>query len=198
MTSALTPSGVHEAGHVVVAYALGRRVTLVRLGSHPVPDDHPHAEVLAGSIAGGDTRFGPDLASEISKRFNDGQPLALEHLEWLRAELVICHAGIAAEERLLGSATPEGWTADAQQGAVVVRMLGITDDPDGGAARVERAANIATSLVDALVGSGLDRIAATFSQGAVELDEAAITSLLEESGLRRGNHRELLEELADR
>jgi hypothetical protein len=197
MTSALTPAGVHEAGHVVVAYALGRRVSLVRLGSHPVPDDHPHAEVLAGSIAGGETRFGPDLASEISKRFNDGQPLALEHVEWLRAELVICHAGTAAEERLLGSATPEGWTADAQQGAVVVRMLGITDDSDGGAARVERAANIATSLVDALE-SELERVAARFSQGTVELDEAAITLLLEESGLRRGSHRELLEELADR
>ena len=33
----LTSAAVHEAGHVVVAYALGRRVTLIRLGEQTVP-----------------------------------------------------------------------------------------------------------------------------------------------------------------
>lgn len=195
MISRLSSSAVHEAGHVVVAYVLGRRVSLVRTGSREVPDDHPHAQLLAGSITGGETRFAPDLASEISEHFNSGRQLELEHVEWLLAELVICHAGTAAEERILGRATSEGWTADAQQGAVVVRMLRITDDPDGGAARVERAASIATSLVDEF-GNEIERVAARFSEGQLELDEAAIASLLAESGLSQGSHRRLLDELA--
>jgi hypothetical protein len=108
----LTPAAVHEAGHIVVACALGRRVTLIRLGRRMVPADHPHAELLQGSITGGESRFAPALATDINHRVETGIPLNAVHLEWLRAELVTCFAGALAETRLLGEKRPESELAE--------------------------------------------------------------------------------------
>jgi hypothetical protein len=194
MTSALIPAGVHEAGHVVVACALGRGVTFVRLGSQPVPEDHPHRELLKGSITGGESRFSPAFGLEISKRVKCGLPLTPEHVEWLRIELVTCFAGRLAEVQLLSSASDESWLADAQQAAIIIGFLGIKGDADGGEARIASAGNIADRILVDLSRS-LERVAAKFSQGPSEFDEPAIASLLQQSGIRRGSHRELLHDL---
>jgi hypothetical protein len=191
----LTPSGVHEAGHIVVGYALGRRVTLIRLGRQMVPADHPHAELLQGSVTGGESRFGPALATEINYRVNTEIPLAADHLEWLRAELVTCFAGVLAETRLLGEMNPEGAVADLKQASIIIGLLGITADADGGAARLERAQGIAERVI-AELSACVEQVAATLSQGAREFDEASAHSLLGQSGVSRGTHRKLLDKLA--
>jgi hypothetical protein len=190
----LTPAAVHEAGHIVVACALGRRVTLIRLGRRMVPADHPHAELLQGSITGGESRFAPALATDINHRVETGIPLNAVHLEWLRAELVTCFAGALAETRLLGEKRPESELADLKQASIVVRLLGITADADGGEARVAHAGGIANRLIAELTAS-VEQVAATLSQGPCEFDEASAHPLLKHSGVSRGTHREWLEEL---
>jgi hypothetical protein len=192
--SKLSPSAVHEAGHVVVGYAIGRRVILVRMGSRAVPKDHPH-DVLAGSTVSGETRFGPELVSEINRRSKSGQPFDAEHVEWLRAELVTCYAGALAEVQLLGHASEVGKLADLTQGVHVARMLGITDDPDGGEARLSRAGDAADRVITEHLES-VRLVAERFSQGSVDFDEPALDALLDKSGVRRGSHRNLLDELA--
>jgi hypothetical protein len=191
----LTQAAVHEAGHVVVAYAVGRRVTLIRLGRQTVPSGHPHAELLKGSVTGGESRFGPALATEINHRVNTGIPLAPEHLEWLRAELVTCFAGALTETRLLGETNSGSELADLKQASIIVGLLGITADPDGGAARVDRAGRIAERIIADLLPS-VEQVADTLSQGPCEFDESTAHALLEQSGVSRGTHRELLDELA--
>lgn len=191
----LTRSAVHEAGHVVVAYALGRSVFLLRMGSQAVPKDHPHWDVLEGSVSGAESRFGPSLAAEISQTANSGASLTPEHIEWLRAELVTCLAGRLAELQLLGDSTEEGWLADAQQASVVVGMLGFTSDADGGEARLNRAGHIAEGII-AELAEPHKRVANTLSEGPCELDEEAAHDLLERSGVTAGLHRHLLDALA--
>jgi hypothetical protein len=193
--AALTSTAVHEAGHIVVAYALGRRVTFIRIGRQMVPADHPHAELLQGSVTGGESRFGPALATEINYRVNTGTPLAADHLEWLRAELVTCFAGALAETRLLGEMDPEGAVADLKQASIIVGLLGITADADGGAARLERAEGVAQRVI-AELSACVEQVAAALSQGPCEFDESSAHSLLEQSGVKPGTHRRLLDELA--
>jgi hypothetical protein len=60
----------------------------MRIGSQMVPADHTHADLLQGSVTGGESRFGPALATEINHGVNTGTPLESDHLEWRRAELV--------------------------------------------------------------------------------------------------------------
>jgi hypothetical protein len=192
----LTRAGAHEAGHVVVVYALGRRVTLVRLGREAVPDDHPHIGLLEGAITGAETQFSPALGTEINRRVREGEQLAEEHIEWLQAELVTCYAGALAETQLFGSSTDESALADLQQAAIVVRMLGITADADGGSARLSRAGAIAETIIDDLSGS-LERVAVAFSRGHARLEEAAVNAILDEAGVHNGSHRDLLVDLGN-
>jgi hypothetical protein len=191
----VTPAAVHEAGHVVVGYALGRRVLLIRLGKQTVPTGHPNAELLEGSVTGGESRFGPALATEINDGAQAGIPLTASQIEWLRAELITCFAGALAETRLLGKENSESALADLKQGSIVVGLLGITADADGGAARVERAGGIAERIITELQAC-VEQVAAALSQGPCELDEPAAHSLLDQSGVSRGSHRGLLDELA--
>lgn len=191
----LRPTAVHEAGHIVVAYALGRQVTLVRIGRQTVPSDHPHAELLRGAVTGGESQFGPALASEINHRAKTGFPLDANHIEWLRAELVICFSGFHAEVALLDKMDQDGAVADMKQGSIAVSLLGITADADGGAARVERAEQLAREVI-AELASCVRRVAEVLSIGSCFLDEASAHALLERSGARQGSHRELLERLA--
>jgi hypothetical protein len=74
-------------------------------------------------------------------------------------------------------------------------MLGITNDADGGTARLDRASGIAERILTELSGS-LERVASAFSQAPRDFDEPSITSLLEHSGLSNASHRALLSELA--
>jgi hypothetical protein len=187
-------TAVHEAGHIVVAYALGRRVTLVRIGRQTVPADHPHAELLQGSVTGGESRFGPALGPEISHRIETGAPLATNHIEWLCSELVTCFAGFHAELRLLGEMDQDGALADVAQASIVVRFLGITGDVDGGATRVERAEQIAQTVL-AELSACVERVAAALSEGPCEFNESSAHALLEQSGVQPGSHRKLLDEL---
>ena len=191
----LRPTAVHEAGHIVVAYALGRRVTHVRIGRHAVPGDHPHVELLEGAVTGGESRFGPALASEINHRAKTGLPLDANHIEWLRAELVTCFSGFHAEAALLDKVDQDGAVADMKQGSIAVSLLGITADADGGEARVERAEAIAREVI-AELSPCIRRVAAALSNGPCVLDEPSAQALLEQSGARQGTHRELLERLA--
>jgi hypothetical protein len=191
----LTAAAVHEAGHVVVAYALGRRVTLIRIGRRTVPLEHPHTELLQGSVTGGESRFAPALATEINHRLETGIPLDAGHLEWLRAELVTCLAGALAETRFFGARDSGSELADLKQASIVVTRLGITADADGGAARVDRAGEIADMVILELAEC-VEHVATRLSQGPCELDESSAHSLLEQSGVRRGTHRKLLDELA--
>lgn len=138
----LTPSAVHEAGHIVVAYALGRRVPLIRMGRQMAPVEHPHTSLLRGSVTAGESRFGPPLATEINRRV-EGSPLAASHVEYLRAELVTCLGGTLAETRSFGPRHSGGELADVAQASIVVKLLGISADAGGGAARVARAGRIA-------------------------------------------------------
>jgi len=191
----LTSAAVHEAGHVVVAYALGRRVTLIRLGEQTVPTNHPHTELLKGSVTGGESRFGPALATEIYENVNAGIPLTAGQIEWLRAELVTCFAGALAETRLRGEQNTGSALADLKQGSIVVGLLGINADADGGEARVERAGGIAERIIIELEAC-VEQVATALSQGPCELDEPAAHSLLDRSGVGQGTHRALLEDLA--
>ncbi len=159
-----------------------------------VPADHPHAELLQGSVTGGESRFGPALGTEISHRIETGAPLATNHIEWLRAELVTCFAGFHAELRLLGEMDQDGAVADVTQASIVVRFLGITGDADGGAARVERAEQIAQTVL-AELSACVERVAAALFQGSCEFDESSAHGLLEKSGAKPGAHRRLLDEL---
>lgn len=195
MAGGLSRAAVHEAGHVVVARALGRQVVLVRIGTQAVPDDHPHAGVLAGATAGGETRLGPILGPEIARRADAGEAFDQEHVDWLRAELVICLAGVAAEQQLLGGATAASGVGDTAQGATVARLLGVLGDADGGAARVARAEAIAVAVLDELA-MGLEGFARLLSAGPIELDGAQSSVALEGLGVSSGSHQAMLEQLA--
>jgi hypothetical protein len=188
-------AAVNEAGHAVVGSALGRKVELVKLGTQAVPDDHPQARTLKGSIAGGETRFAPNLVSELRQRYAAGLPYTREQVEWLRTELVTCFAGVMAEVRVLGGATRESGLADMHQAAVVVNNLGISQDADSGERRVGRAEEIAQTIVNELA-TAIERVATTFSSGGGTFDASTVGALLERAGVRRGSHRHLLEDLA--
>jgi hypothetical protein len=190
----LTPTPVHEAGHAVVGYALGRRVTLIRIGREAVPSDHPHAEVLRGAVTGGETRFEPALGAEISRRANSGEALDDHEIKWLRAELVTCFAGIFAELKVFGAFEEGGAAADAQQAAIALRFLGLTTDADGGAARLEHAQVLGQTIIDDL-HSGLQHVAAQLSAGPCELDEPQAQALFSDAGIECGTHEHLLDQL---
>lgn len=191
----LTRGAVHEAGHVAVAYALGRRVTFIRMGRQVVPANHPHVELLQGSVTDGESRFGPALATEINNRVNTGTPLEADHVEWLRAELVTCFGGVLAETTLLGEMDQEGAAADLKQASITIQLLGIRADADGGEARLERAQEVAQRVISELTAS-LEQVATVLSKGPCEFDESSAHRLLEQSGVRPGTHRRLLDELA--
>jgi hypothetical protein len=170
---------------------------LLQLGSKPVPKDHPHASLLAGSTTGGETRFGPDLVSEINRRVKATELLDSEHIEFLRAELVTCFAGSLSETKLLGQASDVGRLADLKQAAVVFNMLGWSHDADGGSARLQRAGDLAEKILRDLA-EGLKRVATKLSEGGpIELDELAAHSSLEEAGIESGSYRDLLDALAE-
>jgi hypothetical protein len=191
----LRPAAVHEAGHAVVGFALGRRVALVRIGSEPVPDDHPQAAVLGGSITGGETRFDPDLIPAMQRQNSAGLPYTPEQIEWLRGELVTCMAGVAAEAELLGASSDDAGTADLRQAAIVANILGITQDADGGARRLQQAETTANAVVNEL-RVAIKRLSATLSEGSRTFDARTMDALLEEAGVTRGSHRSELDKLA--
>lgn len=191
----LTHTPVHEAGHVVVGYALGRRVSLIRIGRQAVPANHPHADVLQGAVTGGETRFEPALGAEISRRANAGETLDDHEIHWLRAELVTCFAGIFAELKVLGAFEDGGAAADVQQAALVLRFLGLTTEADGGAARLEQAQTLAQAIIDDL-HRGLRPIAAQLSIAPCELDELHAHALLSDAGIEPATHVRLLDQLA--
>lgn len=191
----MTHTAVHEAGHVVVGYALGRRVSLVRIGREAVPANHPHAEVLRGAVTGGETRFEPALGAEISRRANAGETLDDHEIHWLRAELVTCFAGIFAELNVFGAFEEGGATADAQQAALVLRFLGLTTEADGGAAFLERAQTLGQAII-ADLHKGLRHIAAQLSTAPCELDELRAHALLSDAGIEPATHVQLLDQLA--
>lgn len=131
------------------------------------PQNHPHAKLLQGSVTGGESRFAPALASEISHRVETGAPLATNHIDWLRAELVVCFAGFHAETRVLGAIDQEGALADVKQASIVIGFLGITRDADGGAARLARAEGIAEQVI-AELSACVERVAGVLSHGPCE------------------------------
>ncbi len=156
----LRPAAVHEAGHAVVGFALGRRVALVRIGTEAVPQDHPQSAALRGSITGGETRFDPDLIPAMQRQHSAGS--------------------VAAETVLLGASSDDAGTADLRQGAIVANILGITQDHDGGARRVQQAEDTANSVVNEL-RLAIKQVAAALSEGQQTFDARTMDALLEEA-----------------
>ncbi|HUY72698.1 MAG TPA: hypothetical protein VMV08_10675 [Gaiellaceae bacterium] len=194
-----TVAAAHEAGHVVVAHALGRDVLQVSFGRAELPHDHPGLPPELQALSNGRTLVGPLWEERLSEQFRDCEPFGDIQIAWLRAEMVMCYAGWIAEQALVGSYRPVGAYADWLKAVTAANLLGLAEMADGHwrisdtiSAELER---IGRLIIEDL-RPGLVRLAETFATIApAEIDEPAIRAMLADLGLARASHVHLLEPL---
>jgi hypothetical protein len=109
-------TAVHEAGHVVVAHALGRDVQRVRIGKGTRRLVTAITRLLIQFDQRPSTR--PDRYSRMSSKIasRPGMRSRRDQLRWLRSQALIACAGPIAEAQLMGrSGTQESAAADFNQ-----------------------------------------------------------------------------------
>ena len=183
---------VHEAGHVIVADAVGRHVLEVTLGRINVPADHPALQAGEWMVGDGRTVIGPLLREQIIEQWESNQPYTQEQVRWLWAELAISMAGVAAEVAVFGSATELGAELDLRQAAAVANTLGLPGDP-AREALVDEAEELAKGIVDQH-RQGLLAVAESFAPPC-SFDVRAVRALLDDLGFAHASHSHRIEEL---
>jgi hypothetical protein len=194
--ASVSRAAAHEAGHVLVGSAVGRRPVLVRIGGRAIENSDPLIRHLgAGAIIGGSTLFEIGLLDEVNERTKvipHAPPLEPRHIEWLRADLVASLAGFVAEEELIGEiadASAKADEVDAVRTAAKLQAAG-----EDGSAQVVGAMAIVREVI-ADLRSEMEAVADAFSSGPPEFDETAIGEILTPLGLQFGSHRALLSRL---
>jgi hypothetical protein len=191
-------SAAHEAGHVIVAHALGRHVLRVRIGNVYLAADHPEDPSGVEMISSGFTLFGPLLADEVEERRRTGTPLTAEHVDWLRSEMVLCFPGLIAEAVLTKSRP--GADADLAQAGAIAEALGKVEVREDGQVHVDAAFHreahgVAQAILADLVRNLIALTEMLAAQPNSEWPEEAIQAALSELGSPEGSHRHLLERL---
>ncbi len=105
-------TALHEASHLVVGHALGRRAVYVRITPERLPD---------GRTSLGLVLVEPDLTEEITTEHAAGVPITAEQRRWVLEEAVITLAGAVAEM----VARPETAAADMERAGWCALMLGV-------------------------------------------------------------------------
>jgi hypothetical protein len=115
----------HEAGHAVVAHALGRRVISIRATALRLPTGHPHNPFNKPVVSAGFTLNEPRRAEEINAQLDAGRAFTEDQTDWLLEEVVICLAGGLAESSATDRATARASAAaDLHQCGQIAGMLG--------------------------------------------------------------------------
>lgn len=197
-------SAAHEAGHVIVAHALGRHVLVARIGGVELPPGHPSNPLEVASVSAGFHLAGPSLTAEINECFEAGVPFTAHQVDWLRSEIIVAFAGRIAECFLTGQADVPAWAAEGDliQAGHVARMLGKAETrPDGEIVYdVEfliQAHRVSGAILADLTPN-LTCMADLLSVRPVaEYPEETIQMMLAELGSPEGSHRHLLATLVD-
>jgi hypothetical protein len=181
---------LHEAGHAVVAHALGRTPTYATREREPttsrrLPVGHPLNPFPHPFVSGGFHISEPLLAKEVTAQFASGQPLKPEHVEWVRQQAVIIIAGPIAEEKNSG---PE-WQADLNDLSHWAVVLGVVQSgeqvPPAFMHAVAKAAHTILADNTETLSTVMNALIARGDLGEAELAEAL-------AGTPRGSHRHLL------
>jgi len=130
-------TAIHEAGHAVVAHAVGRRVVAATIKPELVLPGEFHrkgpwqyrneSDVLQGTY--GEMLCEPRLTGEIEAQAEASLPLTFEQRQWLVEEAVLAAAGPVAEHLSVGKVANN--RGDSNRLAWIAPLLGKTEQRDG-------------------------------------------------------------------
>ena len=117
-------TALHEAAHVVVAHALGRRPVYASIEPKFLPPGHPLNQGSQARRQLGLTYSEPQLGEQINSQQAAGLPLTAEQTDWLLCEAVILAAGVVGEN---GSLESSEYDADLGLVAYIAYLLRRTE-----------------------------------------------------------------------
>jgi hypothetical protein len=193
-------TALHEAGHVLVGHALGRRPVYVRITPVTLPVGHPENPLDTPIVSGGFHRDEPTMSPEVKAQYEGGLPLTAEQREWLLQECIIAFGGPLAELVVNQSAIDIGMTSPASGDFL---QLGNCAGMLGYLAELNGETIVAPAFQDAAEDAARS-ILADLMEHVVELANALLaTPVMEEeqvqaalAGVPSGSHVHLVASLA--
>jgi hypothetical protein len=195
-------SARHEAGHAIVAHALGRHLEWVYIGDFVLPVGHPNNEGDDPLVRRGYCLAGPLLADAISARHAARLPFTDEQADWLLTEAVITPAGYigqASQSWRRRRDAANGAASDREAFESVAFLLGQAEDVDEETTLVSEAFETAAfetakRILIELMGN-LMQLTDMFADRPGEWTEEALQTVLRDLGSPLGSHRPMLQEL---
>jgi hypothetical protein len=194
----------HEAGHAVVAHAVGLTTTYIRVGWVVLPPGHPDNPTKEPLDSGGFHRIAPNLAAEVQAKLDGGEALTAAEREWALQHFVVCFAGPIAESAVAAVSRDEtfrGARGDFQQATWMAEALGRAVDMGEGKLAAEPGLwQAGQEVAQAIL---LDRAADMAlladlleSRAPCEAGEETLAVIFERFEQPAGSHRHLLDRLA--
>jgi hypothetical protein len=179
----------HEAGHAVVAHAVGQHPVYLTCIPRLVPVGDPENPTDAPLRGYGFHLAEPFRTDEINERVEAGLPFTADQVEWVRQEAVISVAGPIAEGKVAGA------DLDIDRFINMADVLGYAEERDGELFANEEFESAVIQLAERILFD-YARLVVSLGKRLLarrELHAADIDAFL--AGTVNGSHRHLLAEL---